>query len=478
MNDLRSAASPRYVPPFPRRDERAAPVWAGLFGERARNAVHGWSEAAFETWHIRRQVLRFTVHIVLHPDSVQRVLQANASNYAKPDVVKRLIAPMIGRGLLSSDGALWREQRRIVAARFAPAAVDALIPAFAAAARARAERWAPGTRDMADEATATTMAIIADTLFGGDERLKSEAAMRHIAAALKAGGETRLAAILGLPAFAWNRTMREGRRGQDFLRSALADLVRERMAEGGGDDFLGMLIAALRERFPRGEALGLAVDNAATFYLAGHETTANAVTWTLLLLSEQPGWQERCSAEAQRAVAEGDGAELPERLPVLGRVLDEALRLYPPVPRFDRQAIGPDELGGHAIRAGDIVTIWPWLIQRHKKLWENPDAFDPDRFLPERAEGRHRFQHIPFGGGPRVCVGARFARAEALTVLAHWLAEWRFDSVAGRAVLPAGSVTLRPKGGLPLRLSRRQAVAGTSTDPSRSARPPRAMRER
>jgi len=233
-------------------------------------------------------------------------------------------------------------------------------------------------------------------------------------------------------------------------------VVRDRLPDGGADDFLGRLIRALRAQFAPAEALSLAVDNAATFYLAGHETTANAISWSLYLLSEQPAWQEAVAAEAQAALAEAaDDPGLPERLPTLRRVMEEAMRLYPPVPRFDRQALAADRLGDWDVAPGDIISIWPWLLHRHQALWDDPDAFDPDRFLPERRAGQHRFQYFPFGGGPRVCVGMRFAYTEGLTVLAHWLAGWRIAPAGAEPVRPVGSVTLRPEGGLPLRLERR-----------------------
>jgi cytochrome P450 len=161
------------------------------------------------------------------------------------------------------------------------------------------------------------------------------------------------------------------------------------------------------------------------------------------------------ASESAAAVAGGEGPDLPDRLPLLRMVLEESLRLYPPAPRFDRQAVGADRLGDAEVRAGDIVSIWPWLLHRHQALWEAPDAFDPLRFAPERRAGRHRFQFIPFGGGQRLCVGMRFATAEALTVLAWWLAGWRFEPVPGREVRVSGMVTLRPAGGLPLRLASR-----------------------
>jgi cytochrome P450 len=192
-----------------------------------------------------------------------------------------------------------------------------------------------------------------------------------------------------------------------------------------------------------------------TFYLAGHETTANAVTWTLYLLSEQPELQERVAGESAEAVAAGEGPDLPDRLPLLRAVLEESLRLYPPAPRFDREAVEPDRLGTHEVKPGDIVSIWPWILHRHQALWDRPDEFDPDRFAAGRSEKRHRFQYIPFGAGPRLCVGARFATAEAIANLAHWLGGWRFDPVPGHEVRVHGMVTLRPAGGMPLTLSRR-----------------------
>jgi cytochrome P450 len=445
----------RFVPPHPPRGAGPVAVWRGFIGERARTAVYGWSERAFDMAYMRRKVLGYTVHIPIEPELVQRVLLDNAANYAKPTIVKGLLAPVIGRGLLTSDEDLWRSQRRIVAASFAPAAVDSLVPVFAKAAQATAAGWQAGRCDMQAQATATTMRIIADSLFAGDRRLTTPAAMAHIAAALEAFSEARMQALLGLPVIPLTPKGLRGRRGQIYLRRTLTEVVRERPRANPGDDFLGKLIAALHERFEPGEAEELAIDNAATFYLAGHETTANAVTWTLFLLAEQADLQDSAAEEAASALAAGADATLPDRLPLLRRIVDESLRLYPPAPRMDRQAISPDRLGEADVLPGDIVSIWPWLIHRSRRLWDDPDAFDADRFLPERKAGRHRFQYLPFGAGPRTCVGARFATAEALTILSHWLTAWRFAPTPGRNVQVSGMVTLRPKGGMPLSLSRR-----------------------
>ena len=441
-----------FVPPYPPRQPKPVATWRGFFGERARTSVYGWSEFAFQTDHLKRNILGFKVHVVLDPDHVQHVLLDNAANYSKPDIVRSLLDPIIGRGLLTSDGELWREQRRIVAASFSPAAVDAQRGMFVQAARDAMLRWSDGeVRDMAAEATWTTMTVIALALFGGDPRLISETSMAHIAAAIEGFSEARMLALLRLPQFPVTPKGRAGKRGQIFLRKTLAEVVDDRWHGRIQGDFLCGMIDALRERFSPAEARALAVDNAATFYLAGHETTANALSWTLFLLAAQPELQEELAVEAREA-ASGGADDVAERLPRLRLFLHESMRLYPPVPRFDRQAIGPDRLGKWDVKPGDIISIWPWILHRHKRLWEEPDAFDVERFASK--SGRHRFQYLPFGAGPRTCVGAQFATAEALTLLAHWLAEWRFVGI-GRRVRMGGMVTLRPKGGLPLQLQRR-----------------------
>ena len=447
----------RFVPPHPPRGPAPVASWRGLVGERGRTSVYGWSRLAFEADHLSRKVLGFTVHIPLTPDGVEHVLLTNAANYGKVDVGKRLLAPVIGLGLLTADGELWREQRKIVAASFSPSAVDQRRPLFSRAAAETMKDWEDGgLRDMAAEATRTTMRVIAQSLFSGDPRLTSAAASAQILAALEGFGEQRIQALLGLPIVPLSRRGWAARQGQRFLRRTLGQLVDDRI-EGRvpSDDFLGELISALGRKFAPQQARSLAIDNAATFYLAGHETTANALSWTLYLLSELPDLQDRLAEEARAALCDTSPQEasVMQQLPQAYSVLQEALRLYPPAPRFDRQALEGDELYGNAVEPGHIVSIWPWLLHRHSKLWDDPDAFDPERFAVGTLRPS-RFQYLPFGAGPRVCVGAQFAIVEALVILAHWLSAWRFAST-GRSAQPSGLVTLRPGGGVPLRLFKR-----------------------
>jgi cytochrome P450 len=310
------------------------------------------------------------------------------------------------------------------------------------------------------DATRTTLLIIAESLFSADPRLTSADARRNIVAALDGISEPRLQALLGLPMVPLSAKARAGARGQRYLRATLSELVDERMqGRTPGDDFLGRLISELSERFPPEQARALAVDNAATFYLAGHETTANALAWTLYLLSEQGEMQDALAEEAALALgsAEWDQQPVPASLPLLHAVLQESLRLYPPAPRFDRQAIGPDRLpNGEEVGRGDILSVWPWLLHRSRRLWDNPDSFDPERFAPGKPKP-DRYAYLPFGAGPRICVGAQFATTEALIVLANWLRGWRFRST-GRTVEVGGMITMRPREGLPLRIERRSSL--------------------
>jgi cytochrome P450 len=224
-----------FIPPHPPRRPAPVPTWRGFFGERARTAVYGWSELAFNAWHIKRNVLGYTVHVVLKPEWVERVLLDNAANYEKPLLVKRFLAPTIGRGLLSSDGELWRAQRKIVAASFTPPAVDALVPVFAHVGQGMADSWMAGTCDMAAEATAATMTVISEALFSGDARLTSREAMNHISAALEGAGQARLQLLMGLPIIPVTRRGMRARRGHSSFairskRSFASDCRTERRA--------------------------------------------------------------------------------------------------------------------------------------------------------------------------------------------------------------------------------------------------------
>ena len=446
------ATAPLFVPVQPLRTRDWVPVWRGFFGERLRNTIYGWPEPAFDVPIHTRKVLGFTVHIVSQPDAVERVLLGNKANYERPGIARRILCPLIGNGLLTAEGEGWRQQRRIVAPTFAPGAVATMAPLMDAAAQREIEQWPlrDARIDLAQAATRTTMAIIANALFGGAARLVDPAAARHIETLLAAAGQARFMTMLGLQEFDPSPPMRRARASRAWIRATLTELVRERGPDGGADDFFGGLIRALHGQFPPEEAAELAVDNAITFFVAGYETTSNALAWTAYCLAAQPALQEEARAEAVAALTL-PAAERAAAMPLLHQIFEESMRLYPPAPRFDREALADDVLADTAIAKGDLISIWPWVIHRHRALWSDPDRFDHTRFAPEAKASQHRFQYLPFGGGPRVCVGARFATVEALLILARWLAARRFSVPAGWKPDPSGSVTLRPRGGMILR---------------------------
>ena len=281
-----------------------------MYGERLRNVVYGIPEPAFDVMYRRSKFLHLTLHLVNAPDMIARVLLTNNANYVRPRLTRQILKPVFGNGLLSSEGDNWRRQRKIVAPTFAPQAAAGMAKQIANATARHIESWPlePTQIDMDKVATATTMAVIADTLFSGDARLASGEAARHIGNVVTVAGQARLMAVIGLQSYDPSPTMIRARRSSRWLRETLAMLVRERGA-GDGADFFGGLIQTLHADFPSVEADALAVDNAITFYAAGHETTAAALSWAVYLLAAQPALQEQARAESVAALS-GDNLHI------------------------------------------------------------------------------------------------------------------------------------------------------------------------
>jgi len=443
------ATSP-FVPPIPPRDPQWLPTWRAMFGKRLSSIVHGLPEPAFEVWHASGRLLNIRFHIINHPAMIGRVLLEHHANYPRPALLRRLLSSL-GNGLLTAEGEDWRMQRKLVAPTFSPPAVAAMAGVMSEEAARSAATFPAGaaTVDVAQVATATTMAIISRTLFSSDARLLSPEAGKHITRLVLAGGEPRPLRLLGLEWLDRTPRMARVRASDRWLRGTLGAIVDERGPGGGADDFFGGLMRSFHAEMPAAEARALAVDNAITFYAAGHETTAVALAWAAYLLAAQPDLQEQVRAEAMSALS-GEPGTLAERVPLLRAFLDETLRLYPPAAQIVREAAADDVLEGLKVRKGDQIIVYPWTLHRHRKLWDNPDAFDIDRFGEANKAEIGRFQYLPFGAGPRICVGMRFALVEALIILAHWLAARRFRLTDGPPPYPTGRVTLRPERGMAL----------------------------
>jgi cytochrome P450 len=227
-------------------------------------------------------------------------------------------------------------------------------------------------------------------------------------------------------------------------------MLREKRAQHG-DDLMHRLMAARDPDTGQPMNEQQLIDNLLTFYLAGHETTAKALTWTLYLLAQSPDWTGALKEEIARITGgQAVTAEHIDRLVLTQQVIKESMRLFPPVPVMSRQAVAATTLGPHAIEAGTSAVIPIFALQRHRARWDNPDTFDPARFAPEREAKISRYQYMPFGAGPRICIGMAFAMIEATAMLATMLQSARFGTVPGRAPMPVARVTLVPKGGMPL----------------------------
>ncbi|WP_312161462.1 cytochrome P450 [Phenylobacterium sp.] len=449
-----------FRPAYPPRLERPLPVWRQFVGEMRRNPLLNWPQAAFEEPYWFRRIATLRYHLVNDPDAIGHVLLTNAGGYAKPRIVKRLFRSMIGEGLFLADGESWKDQRRLMAPVFTPGAVAEFAPIFLDVAGRSADRWAQqseGRIDASAEAVRATFDVIGQALFSGETALTSDEASAHIHAALAGLAEYRPGVLFGAPWLDRSPTARRGQAGQKYLLARLTEFIRTRQADPDPPaDFMSRIIEAFAKTRSPEQAAKLTLDNAVTFLVAGHETTANAITWSLYLLSRAPTVQERAATEAMTALAAGGGAsEIAARLPYVRMVLEEAMRLYPPVHRIEREALADDVICGHRVRKGDMVSIWPWVVHRHTALWRDPDGFDPENFSPEAKAGHHRFQYIPFGAGPRVCIGAQFAMIEGALILASWLARFRFSPDRDHQVFPTADVSLRPQGGLPLQVALR-----------------------
>jgi len=364
----------------------------------------------------------------------------------------RLLAPLLGKGLLTSEGADWRWQRQAAAPMFRVSDLEHFVPAFARAARALAARWRDGeTRPIDRDMTEVTFDVISATLLPSADPRMPGAIEGSTGKFQRSGAWAQLYAIANLPK--WLPQPGRGAAADSVraLRGATRAIVDERRRSGAGrDDLLARLMAARDPETGRSMNDEQLVDNLLTFYLAGHETTAKALTWTLYLLARSPEWAASLEEEVDRVTggAEIEAAHL-ERLVRVEQVVKESMRLYPPVPIMTRQAVADAEIAGERFAAGASIVMPIYAIHRHAKRWARPDAFDPGRFAPGEEEKVSRYQYLPFGAGPRICIGMAFAMMEAKSILAALLQRARFVPTA-HDPRPLARVTLVPRGGMPL----------------------------
>jgi cytochrome P450 len=392
----------------------------------------------------------YRTFVLNHPDLVRDVLVTDHRAFHKGPTIEAA-RRVLGDGLLTSEGERHRRQRRLIQPLFQPSRLDAYVPAMLELTDRATRRWREGeTLDVHGEMSRLTLSIVVATLFGfdlPDEQVRAVAtALTEVIAQYPRSFSPmlRITERLPLPA---NRRFEAATAVFDRI---VYGLIERRRAEGaGGDDLLSRLVRAHDDE---GSMTALQVrDEAITLFLAGHETTSNALSWAWLLLARDPDSSERLRAESE-GVDIGDDATttILERLPFATAVLNESMRRYPPAWAIARRAVEPHRAAGFELPAGAVTIVSPWLLHHDPRWWKEPDAFVPDRWL-EPDPDRPRAAFLPFGAGPRMCVGEPFARLEALVLLARIARGWRFEADPTLVVGLQPAITLRPRGGIPMR---------------------------
>lgn len=389
-------------------------------------------------------------HMVMDPDALKRILRDNLPNYPKSMVTKLILEPAIGDSLFVAEGAEWMWQRRTAAPVFTHRNVAALSPVMTAAADRACARLVPGrAANLFDEMVATTFEVISDVTFSDGAAFDRGAIHAAIEQYIAETAKVSLLDIIGAPAW----VPRPGRMFTGAAMKAtkkLADRAIDARRRDGGKtplDLLDLLLAGSDPESGRKMSTAELRDNLLTFIVAGHETTALTLSWALYLCAFDPVVQSRARAEAQATLGDRAAtvADIPA-LPLVRAIVDETLRLYPPAAFLSRTAQAADTLCGREVLAGDTVILPIYALHRHHALWTNPDSFNPGRFADPKAVPR--FQYLPFGDGPRICIGASFALQEAVIILSTLLARFCFSAIPGKEPKPAMILTLRPEGGV------------------------------
>lgn len=448
---------PTVVPP-------AQPLPFGRFILRfIRNPLLTIARPVYDEGLLVRDNGRRLVAYVTSPTLVEQVLLKGADVFHKSPIEKRIFRNTLGDGILTSQGASWRWQRRTAAPLFRVGDLNALVPMMTVEAEAQAKRWAAkpagSTHAIDADMTETTFRVISSTMFGG----KADADTREILAAsdeaLESVSWDIAAAIMRLPDWVWYPGKHRRRHAGQTLRALTAKMLERRRQTGvEGPDLMGRLLQARDPETGEPMSDSQLVDNLLTFLGAGHETTAKALTWSLYLLARAPEWQDKIAAEVNAVCGDAPvAAEHLDRLEITRAVFKEAMRLYPPAPMMNRLLTEPVKLGGHDLPAGTFIVIPVYAIHRHRRLWQDPDRFDPTRFFKENEASHARTQFMPFGFGPRTCIGMSFAMMEGVAILGTLVRRARFGWDGKHLPEPLSRITLRPKGGMPLEVYPRTA---------------------
>ena len=447
--------------PLPRRPQGAVSLRHSL-REMRENALTAHGPENFSADIIVQRILWRRIFVINEPNAIRHIVLDNAANYIKSEVGRRLLEPALGRGLLTSEGETWRRHRRIMAPSFDPRSVAGYAPIMTEVTQELLEKWdavgEPREVDVAAAMMHATLHIISRAMFSSDSNEIVDSVESGVGRYQTAVRPSVLD-LMHFPQWLARLVSPLPTKGifDEFDRKVDRLLTeRRRRPDAEPKDLLARLLAARDSETGGGMTSKEVRDQVVTIFLAGHETTSQALAWTWYLLSQHPAAEQKLHDElgavlGGRAPRHDDIANLR----YTRMVIAEAMRLYPPAHTFGRQPIAPDEVLGHRIPTGSEVLVMPWLLHRKPQLWDHPDRFDPERFTPERVAARPRFAYLPFGAGPRICIGAAFAMTEAVLILATIAQRYRLHLKPGHPVEPQGLITLRPRYGMRMMLERR-----------------------
>jgi cytochrome P450 len=447
----RMGANGNRVPPGP----KGWPI-VGVSFEIVRDPLKLMQRIAREYGDIVRLPVLLQSRILLnHPDWIEQALVIQQAKFHKSDFTKRAVERMLGQGLLISEGDFWRRQRRLAQPAFHRTRINEYASTMVGIAEAHVRGWHDGeVRDVAHEMTALTLDIAVRTLFG--TTLPGEAEqIGNALTFLMRYSLGRLRAPFRIPRDWPTPKNRRAQREYDFLDSLVYRIISERQAKGNSaqhNDLLAMLMGAMDEDGTQMTPKQLR-DETMTLFLAGHETTAQTLSWTWYMLGENPAVEARLQEELRSVL----GGKLPEgadlmRLPYLHAVVSEILRMYPPAYIVARTSVERCQIGGYDFAAGTTFLMSQWVMHRDPRYYDEPEAFRPERWLDGLADRLPAGAYFPFGDGPRRCIGQGFAMLEASLVIATLAQRFRFSLVPGHMVVPEPLVTLRPRNGIRMTL--------------------------
>lgn len=453
---------PAYPKPHSEKASKLSMFW---------HARRSWMDALYERSYSMQMgevhLPGADLYMVNDTKEIKRIMHAQAHDFPKSHLMHESLEPLLGESIFTTNGAQWQRQRTMMNPAFAQARLTVAFPRMLGAAQAMLERLdsldTSEPYDIEVEMTHVTADIIFRTIFsepmqGEDAHRVFDAFARYQAVAPK----LMLPALFGVgwlrvPWLKWqsNQAAKE-------IRTLLESMIRPRFEahiQGNCSETEDILSAFMQAKDPEsGEPFSFdeLINQVAMLFLAGHETSASALTWTSHLLANSPEIQDRALAQLTEVL----GERTPEQsdmknLPLLWNIFRESLRLFPPVGFFARESTNSCPIRGKQVKAGSTVVVAPWLLQRHRKWWEDPDAFDPDRFDREESKQAIKHTYMPFSMGPRVCLGAAFALQEAVLILTCLLRRYELLPVAGHEPRPVGRLTIRSENGVRVLLRKR-----------------------